>query len=50
MFEDVDFEEVERYVWTIQGMEEYVRGTYVEYEDYERLLNAYNKLNKDKED
>lgn len=45
-----DFEEVERYVWTIQGMEEYIRGPYVDYEDYQDLLETYKKLKESQED
>lgn len=45
-----DFEEVERYVWTIQGIEEYIRGDYVEFDDYKDLLEAYSKLKESMED
>lgn len=39
-----DNNEVQRYVWKSEGMEEYVRGNYVEYYDYRQLLEAYQEL------
>lgn len=36
--------EVQRYVWKAGGMEEYIRGNYVEYDDYKELLEAYQEL------
>ncbi len=39
-----DHYEVQRYVWKSEGMEEYVRGNYVEYGDYKDLLEAYQEL------
>lgn len=33
-----------RYVWTYEGMEEYIRGQWVDYEDYKSLLDAYEEI------
>lgn len=39
-----DDNEVQRYVWKSEGMEEYIRGNYVEYDDYKELLEVYQEL------
>lgn len=40
----IDFEKAERLEYSLQGMEYYEFGSYVEWIDYKDLLEAYQEL------